>query len=72
MRRVILIQDETGMWVAEIPSLPGCISQGSTREEALRNVGEAADLWIETMAELGQAIPPDDRGVEVASVQTAA
>ncbi len=72
MRRVILIQDETGMWVAEIPSLPGCISQGSTRDEALRNVGEAADLWIETMSELGQSIPSDDRGVEVVSVQTAA
>lgn len=72
MRRVILIQDETGTWVAEIPSLPGCISQGATRDEALRNIGEAADLWIETMQDLKRTIPTDDRGVEVAVVQTAA
>lgn len=72
MRRVVLIQDETGTWVAEVPSLPGCISQGATRDEALANIAEAAELWIETVTELGGPVPPDDRGVEVATIQTAA
>ena len=39
--RVIIEQDEHGMFVAEVPSLPGCISQGKTRAEALRNIQEA-------------------------------
>ena len=38
MRQVVLYEDETGFWVAEVPSLPGCNSQGKTRDEALANI----------------------------------
>jgi predicted RNase H-like HicB family nuclease len=43
MRQVILTPGEDGYWVAEVPSLPGCISQGKTREEALINIKEAIE-----------------------------
>ena len=44
MRQVILFRDvEDGGWVAEVPSLPGCVSQGDTKEEALANVRDAID-----------------------------
>ncbi|MFN0011020.1 MAG: type II toxin-antitoxin system HicB family antitoxin [Phycisphaerales bacterium] len=54
MRHVLLIPDAEGGFVATIPSLPGCISQGDTREEALANIADAADLWLDTAAELGE------------------
>ena len=47
--RVIIEQDEDGMFVVEVPSLPGCISQGKTREEALKNIQEAIELYIENL-----------------------
>lgn len=68
MRQVILYPGEDGMWVAEVPSLPGCVSQGATRDETLRNMREAIELWIETMTELGEPIPPDTGGAEIAHV----
>jgi predicted RNase H-like HicB family nuclease len=52
MRQVILYTDEDGMWIAEVPSLMGCGSQGKTREEALENVREAIELWLEDAAGL--------------------
>ena len=45
--RVWIEQDEDGVFVAECPSLPGCISQGKSRDEALRNIREAIQLWLE-------------------------
>lgn len=56
--RVVVEQDEDGLFVAEVPSLPGCISQGGTRDEALRNVHEAAEGYVESLREHGEAIPP--------------
>jgi predicted RNase H-like HicB family nuclease len=56
--RVLIEQDETGVFVAEVPSLPGCISQGSTRQEALLNVREAIELYLESLREHGDPIPP--------------
>ncbi len=54
MRQVVLFPDpEDGGWVVEVPSLPGCISQGETKEEALANVRDAIDTWIEGMAAVG-------------------
>ena len=47
--RVIIEQDEDGMFVVEVPSLPGCISQGKTREEALKNIQEAIEVYIESL-----------------------
>ncbi|MBI3933184.1 MAG: type II toxin-antitoxin system HicB family antitoxin [Acidobacteria bacterium] len=46
---VVIEQDETGYYVAEVPALPGCLSQGKTREEALANIREAIEGWLEVM-----------------------
>jgi len=54
---VILTEGEDGYIVAEIPVLPGCISQGRTKEEALANIKEAAELCLESMDEEGWTVP---------------
>lgn len=46
---VVVDQDEAGYYVAEVPALPGCLSQGWTEEEALSNVREAIEGWFEVM-----------------------
>lgn len=56
--RVLIFQDEDGIFVAEVPALPGCISQGSTRQEALANAREAIELYIESLEVHGDPIPP--------------
>ena len=58
-RRVILYPGEDGYWVIECPSLPGCISQGKTREEAIANIRDAIALYIESLQGHGEAIPDD-------------
>jgi predicted RNase H-like HicB family nuclease len=50
---VTIERDEDGMWVIECPSIPGCVSQVRTKEEALRNVKEAIQLCLEVRAERG-------------------
>ncbi len=60
MRQVILRPGEDGYIVAECPSLPGCISQGKTQEEALLNIKEAIELWIEDALAHGEPIPVDN------------
>jgi len=60
---VLIEQDEAGYYVAEVPALPGCMSQGKTREEALANVKEAIAGWLETME--GKAELDLDQSVEV-------
>lgn len=59
MRQVILIPDETGGYVVEVPSLPGCYSQGETVEEALENIREAIELHIGDMIASGEEVPDD-------------
>lgn len=59
MRQALIYPGEDGFWVAECPSLPGCISQGETREEAVANIREAIDLYIEALAEDGLLVPDD-------------
>ncbi|HHI81415.1 MAG TPA: type II toxin-antitoxin system HicB family antitoxin [Planctomycetes bacterium] len=56
--RVLIEQDEDGMFIAQVPSLPGCISQGKTRDEAIRNIQEAVIGYIESLKEHGDPIPP--------------
>ena len=56
--RVLIEQDEDGMYVAEVPALPGCISQGQTREEAVENVREAIAAYLESLEAHGDPIPP--------------
>ncbi len=69
MRQVILIPDmESGGYVVEVPSLPGCYSQGETVEEALANIREAIDLHIESMIAHGEEVPDDIAPVQLAVV----
>jgi len=56
---VVIIPGEDGYFVAEIPVLSGCISQGRTKEEALANIKEAAELCLESMEEEGWALPKE-------------
>jgi predicted RNase H-like HicB family nuclease len=56
--RVLIEQDENGFFTAEVPALPGCISQGETREEALANIREAIAGYLESLSEHGDPIPP--------------
>lgn len=46
---VVIEQDEKGYFVAEVPALPGCLSQGETKEEAIANIKEAIEAWLEVM-----------------------
>ena len=59
MRRVIVYPGEDGYWVAECPSLPPCVSQGRTKEEAIANVKEAIELYLEVLADEGRKVPED-------------
>jgi predicted RNase H-like HicB family nuclease len=67
--RVVIEQDEDGIFVAEVPSLPGCISQGRTRVEALKNIQEAVEVYIESLKAHNEPIPPsiDEEIIEVAA-----
>ncbi len=56
--RVLIGQDEDGVFVAHVPALPGCISQGSTRDEALANVREAIEGYLESLRAHDEPIPP--------------
>jgi predicted RNase H-like HicB family nuclease len=56
--RVLVEQDEDGVFVAEVPSLPGCISQGNTRDEATENIKEAIALYLESLQAHDEAVPP--------------
>ena len=56
--RVLIAPDEDGVFVAEVPALPGCISQGSTRTEALENIREAITAYIESLEQHGDPVPP--------------
>jgi predicted RNase H-like HicB family nuclease len=56
--RVLIEQDEDGVFVAKVPSLPGCISQGDTREKATDNIKEAIALYLESLAAHDEAVPP--------------
>ncbi|AEJ20801.1 type II toxin-antitoxin system HicB family antitoxin [Gracilinema caldarium] len=59
MRQVIMYPGEDGYYVVECPSLPGCISQGKTKEEALKNIKEAIQAYTEALNDQGLAIPEE-------------
>jgi len=66
MRQVLIYPDpEDGGWVAIVPSLPGCISEGETREEALRNIREAIALVEDVLREDGHEVPEDSLAAEL-------
>jgi predicted RNase H-like HicB family nuclease len=60
-----LDRDEDGVWIAECPSIPGCVSQASTREEALANIQEAIAACLEVRAEQGLPLTVETQQVEV-------
>lgn len=62
---VVLEQEEDGGYVVSVPALPGCNSQGDTRDETMINIQEAIQLYIEHFHEIGEPLP---REVELASV----
>ena len=55
--RVLIEADEDGVFVAEAPSLPGCISQGKSRSEALKNIEEAIAAYLESLKKHGEPMP---------------
>ena len=59
MRQVVIYPGEDGYWVAECPSLPGCISQGKTKEEAIANIKESITGYVAALAEDKLAVPED-------------
>ncbi len=56
--RVLIEQDEDGMFIIEVPALPGCISQGKTRGKALQNIQEAIAAYLESLKARSEPIPP--------------
>lgn len=62
---VTLDRDEDGVWIAECPSIPGCVSQGTTRDEALANIKEAITACLEVRAERGLPLTIETRQIEV-------
>lgn len=56
--RIIIEQDEDGVFSASVPSLPGCISQGNSRNEALVNIKEAMEGYLESLQKHNEPIPP--------------
>jgi antitoxin HicB len=65
--RVVIEQDEDGVFIAECPTLPGCVSQGATRDEVLANIRDAMTGYVESLRKHGEPIPPsiDEEVVEI-------
>jgi len=61
----VIDRDEDGMWVVECPAIPGCVSQGHTREEAMANIKDAIALCLEVRAERGMPLTFETSDVEV-------
>ena len=59
MRQIVLYPGEDGFWVVECPSLPGCVSQGRTKEQAIANIQEAIRGYIEALEADGLPIPEE-------------
>ena len=66
--RILIEQDENGIFVTECPSLPGCVSQGNTRSEAITNIHDAIKGYLESLKKHDEPIPPsiDEEIIEVA------
>ncbi len=64
---ITLEQDEDGVWVAECPAIPGCVSQGATRDEAVENLREAICLCLEVREELKMPLTREVRRIHVAA-----
>jgi len=67
---VVLEHEEYGGYVASVPALPGCVSEGDTREEAIANIREAIELYVEDCRDAGDPIPTE-AGKEFVEVDAA-
>ena len=63
---VTLDRDEDGVWVAECPAIPGCVSQGATKDEAVKNLDEAIRACLAVRAERGMPLTIKTRQLEIA------
>ncbi len=63
---VTVDRDEDGVWVVECPAIPGCVSQGQTKSQALENIKEAIALCLEVRAEKGLPLTIETRQIEIA------
>jgi len=68
MRQVLLYPESDGGWVVECPSLPGCVSQGDNRNEAVDNIKEAIAAYIEALEMDGLPVPEDRFNAELIAV----
>ncbi len=59
MRQVVLYPGEDGYWIAECPSLPGCVSQGETKQETIANIKEAIAAYIAVLEDDGRPVPEE-------------
>jgi predicted RNase H-like HicB family nuclease len=64
---VTIDRDEDGIWVIECPAIPGCVTQGQTKEEALENIRDAISQCLQVRAELGLPLTIETHQVEVAA-----
>jgi predicted RNase H-like HicB family nuclease len=64
---VTIDRDEDGVWIVECPAIPGCVSQGETKAEALENIRDAISLCLQVRAERGLPLTIETRQVEVAA-----
>ena len=63
--KVALTEEEDGRWSASVPALPGCSSWGYSKQEALDNIKDAAEIYIEDMIESGETLPVPSDKIEV-------
>lgn len=68
MRYAIVYRDEEDNWIAEVPSLPGCVSQGETREEAIANIKEAIALYLSDLDEAHKGLYQEYREPELVTI----
>jgi len=68
MREAVIYRGEDGYWIAECPSLPGCVSQGKTKKQAIQNIKEAISCYIHALQEDGLAVPKEHFDVMVVAV----
>ena len=59
-------RDEDGVWITECPSIPGCVSQGTTKEQAIANIQQAIQACLEIRAERGMPLTIETRQLDIA------
>lgn len=64
---ITIERDEDGVWITECPSIPGCVSQGETKDEAVENIKDAIKVCLEVRAEKGLPLTVETRQIEVAA-----